>query len=79
MRDGRMALVVVVSGRIRRVVEWFGLQLECLRAIEVLVVTDRGRHAVELQADAGGAWPGVGGCSVAFDFTSPAALTCSHY
>lgn len=76
-----MALVVVLGRGIRGIVEGLGLELELkrLRAVEVLVVADGGRDAVELEADAGGAWPGVCCGGVAFDLASATALAGPHY
>lgn len=62
-----------------RILLWPWFQFECLRVpIEVFVVANSGWNAVELEADACSARPGIGRCSVAFDLASTTAFTCSH-
>lgn len=50
--------------------------LEDLRLCCTIVTV--GPDAVKLQPNAGGAWPRVGGCGIALNLSSPAALTGSH-
>jgi hypothetical protein len=62
-----------------RILLWPWFQFECLRVpIEVFVVAYSGWNAIELEADACSARPGIGRRSVAFDLASTTAFTCSH-
>ena len=80
---GRNAVSLKLAVSIRDrwcILERFRFQLESLRVrIEVFVVADRWRYAIELQPYAGGAWPRIGGRRIAFDLAATTALACSHH
>jgi hypothetical protein len=75
-----MALVVVLGGSDGLgIVQGLGLHLVCLRGfVEVFVIADGGRDAVELEADAGSAGPSVCGSCIAFDLAPATAFACAH-
>ena len=78
-RHHRRALVIMLRIRGGGILQGLGLEFKGLRVgVVVFVIADGGRHAVELQANAGGAGPCIRRGGVALDLAPAAALAGSH-
>lgn len=73
----QLVLVIIVTTAAALI--FYPFSLESLICWEVSVIIHSRGHAMQLQSNTGRTGPGVCGCRVAFDLSSPTSFTCSHH